>query len=139
MTILSELRGLFADATRRQRLTLAAVISIMLGSVTYGCSWAGAVMGGMVPVKRTVVIKRVVAQRSYPALKDPQDACRGAPSIINKIVVTDQSTDSKKKEWTSWLTLRPAGDDYLVYCKKGGATGDMWKDGDLIRLYGEPA
>jgi hypothetical protein len=103
-------------------------------------------MGNMVPVKRDVISKRIVRTEylsvprpprvTYPPLKDPKEACTGAPVVIESISVagSQDEREGSKKVWT-YLAVRPAGDDYRIYCDVPGDYSGGFRVGDLVRLY----
>lgn len=102
----------------------------------------GIALGRTLPVKETVeqevitvqrIEQRVVpvpSDRVYPPLDDPAKACTGAPVVIVKLVVEEREGGG----WSSFFTVRPAGDDYLVSCYMAGAMSELMSEGDLVAL-----
>ena len=76
----------------------------------------------------------VPPKHEYPPLKNPKDACHGAPVVVINAMIQATNKD-KPDDWTTFLVVRPAGDEYHVFCQMEGAEGsfhDRLAPGDLI-------
>jgi len=69
-----------------------------------------------------------------PPLKDPKQACKGAPVRIVKMVMNSRGEGDAKVE-TSWLSVQPVGDAYTVTCSLSGYYADLFREGQVVRLY----
>jgi len=143
----AEAKALFGDASQRQRiLMLAAGVAACIPVVALGMA-----VGRAVPVKRVVTIQHITThrtvekiervvvpippKRSYPPVKNPKDACTGSPAVIVSLTVAGWQGQAKDdKSVNTWLTVRPAGDDFTVQCYMGGDYSESWHVGDLVSM-----
>lgn len=90
-------------------------------------------------VKRVEKVERIVIPKpssvKYAPLDDPKKACHGAPVVITNIFAAGWQGQSKDDTGVNtWLTVRPAGDEYTVQCYLGGDNTSSWHVGDIISL-----
>lgn len=116
------------------------IISITSAAITAGITTAL----NFFPVQREVIeevvkvekIKKVVipipSDVKYPPLKKPSDVCHGAPGVIEKIEIAGSQENDNAKY--TWLTLRPAGDIYIVQCYLSGDYSNSMHVGDLVSI-----
>jgi hypothetical protein len=69
----------------------------------------------------------------YEPLKNPDEACHGAPVVITTMSIAPaQGADQNY----TWMSVRPVGDEYTVLCYLGGDYSDHWKVGDIVSMAG---
>lgn len=126
---------------------LATLLTFLFSCFVCVAVWFAEVVFSFVPVHQTVVVDHVTREVqhvtrmihwvppkvTYKPLANPKDACHGAPVyIVHKF--ESGSNDEQDKMTYTWMTVRPAGDEYEVACYKEG--GYSFEEGDLVSLLG---